>query len=183
MIASLTGIVQDRDDQSVVIDVHGVGFRVRTTPKIASDLIIGQSVVLLTHFHVREDAMEIFGFVHQEERAMFERLLSVSGVGPKVALSLLGALSLEHVTQAIEQGNAAILRSVAGVGSKTAERIIIDLRGKVTTHADDQGLDDIVGALTRLGYSAKEARDVARKVPSDGSPEERLKAALRLAGK
>ena len=183
MIAALTGIVRDRDDHSITLDVHGVSFAIRTTPPTSQRAVIGETLTLLTHLHVREDALELFGFIDRNERQMFERLLSVSGVGPKVALTLLGALSFEVLTSAIEKGNAAILRSVPGVGSKNAERSIVDLRGKLLITADQQGDDEIVSALIRLGYSSKEAREVARQVPTDSDAEQRLRAALQLLGK
>ena len=183
MIARLQGIVTDQEESSVVLDVHGVGFRVLVTPATNHQLVLGQEATLVTHLHVREDAMEVFGFLLNSERSMFDLLLKVSGVGPKLALSLLGALSIETLQQAIETGNAATLRGVSGVGSKTAERIIVDLRGKLVTLASDGASDDVADALVRLGYSSKEAREAARQVPPKESPENRLKAALRALGK
>jgi Holliday junction DNA helicase RuvA len=183
MIASLTGIVRVRHEQGITLDVHGVGFAIRTTSAVVEKTVLDQSATFTTYLHVREDALDLYGFLESAERDLFVRLLSVSGVGPKVALTLLGSLSFEQLTGAIEAGNAATLRSVSGVGSKTAERIIIDLRGKLTTHADDQGIDDLASALVRLGYSAKEAREAARSAPNDGTLEERLKTALRNLGK
>lgn len=183
MIARLQGIVTDQEESSVILDVHGVGFRVLVTPATSRQLTIGQEATLVTHLHVREDALDIFGFLLNSERAMFDQLLRVSGVGPKLALSLLGALSVEALQQAIETGNAATLRGVSGVGSKTAERIIVDLRGKLITPASDGGNDDVADALVRLGYSTKEAREAARQVATNLSSEERLKAALRQLGK
>ena len=183
MIARLQGVITDQEESFVVLDVHGVGFRVLVTPATSHQLQLGQTATLITHLHVREDALEIFGFLLNSERALFDQLLRVSGVGPKLALALLGALSVDALQQAIETGNAATLRGVSGVGSKTAERIIVDLRGKLVTPAESSAADEVADALTRLGYSAKEARDAARQVPTNLSAEERLKAALRQIGK
>jgi len=183
MIAALCGAVTSQGEDVLFLDVHGVQFLLHVTPRTNARYTVGQTVTIHTHLHVREDALDLFGFPDQTERQIFERLLTVSGVGPKVALAILGGLETETLAGAIEKGDASILRSVPGVGGKTAERIIVDLRGKLITQADDGGHDEVVGALTRLGYSQKEARDAARLVPADGSLEERLKAALRQLGK
>lgn len=185
MIASLTGSISARDERSVVIDLHGVGLRVFCLPRGIEQCVPGSSVTLHTHLHVREDAMELFGFLAPNELRLFEKLLTVSGVGPRVALGVLSAASVTELENAIARGDASVLTNVSGVGTKTAQRIIVDLRGKLESFdvTGDDGIASIMEALTQLGYSAKEARDAASATTADGTLEQRLKEALRKLGR
>ena len=185
MLAGLTGVLTDREDHSVVVDVHGVAFRVLVTSAVAAKATIGATISLVTYLHVREDALDLYGFQNAGERRLFERLLTVSGVGPKLALSLLGAMQPSDLEAAIDRGDAAVLQKVSGVGKKTAERIIVDLRGKMSSlnMADDTALSQLIDALTHLGYSVREAREAAQSTSSELTIEERIKAALRQLGK
>lgn len=185
MIASLTGIVTTRDEKSLVIDVHGVGLRVFTLPRTLEKLPPQTSATLLTHLNVREDALELYGFTAAGELRLFERLLSVSGVGPKVALGVLSAASASDLEAAIERGDSKVLTKVSGVGTKTAERIIVDLRGKLSDvqSSDDTTLSSVIDALVTLGYSSREAREAAVATPADLPVEARVKTALRQIGR
>lgn len=185
MIASLTGQVIQHDERGIVLDVHGVGFRIFTLPKVQADIPVGQSITVQTHLHVREDAMELYGFTEHAEVRLFEKLLTVSGVGPRMALGVLSAASVTDLETAIERGQSSILTKVSGVGKKTAERIIVDLRGKLESEdvIDDQSLSAVIDALVSLGYSSREAREVANATSPDLTVEERIKAALKRMGR
>jgi Holliday junction DNA helicase RuvA len=132
MIASLTGTITARDEKSVVLDVHGVGLRVFILPRTLEKLPLQTTATLVTHLNVREDALDLYGFMTAGELRLFERLISVSGVGPKVALGVMSAADASDLEAAIERGDSKVLTKVSGVGTKTAERIIVDLRGKLS---------------------------------------------------
>lgn len=174
-----------RDDKSLVIDVHGVGLRVFCLTRTIEQHPPQTSATLMTHLNVREDALDLYGFATSNELHLFERLLSVSGVGPKVALGVLSAASVSDLEVAIERGDAKVLTKVSGVGTKTAERIIVDLRGKLSDiqTMDDSSLSSVMDALVALGYSSREAREAATDTPADQSIAARVKAALRQIGK
>lgn len=185
MIASLTGTISARDDKSFVIDVHGVGLRVFALTRTLELHPPQTPVTVYTHLNVREDALELYGFATAGELRLFERLLSVSGVGPKVALGVLSAASVTDLEAAIERGEAKVLTKVSGVGTKTAERIIVDLRGKLSDiqTIDDTSLSSVIDALVALGYTNREAREAATATSAGQPVEARVKAALRQIGK
>ena len=132
MIARLTGKLVEKSGAASVVDVAGVGYLALHSLTTFEDLPeLGQPVTLLTHLHVREDALQLFGFSRAEERAAFELLLSVSGVGPKVALAVLSGLAPAAFARAVKDENLAALTRIAGVGRKTAERIVVDLRDRL----------------------------------------------------
>ncbi len=183
MIAAMTGLVRSFDGRSLHLDVHGIVFRLFVVPRSESAFVIGSTSTVSTYLHVREDAMELFGFVNDAECRFFEKLLSVSGVGPKLALSVMAAGSVADLEVAIERGDAAMLTKVSGVGNKTAQRIVVDLRGKLADlPTDDTALSSVIDALVGLGYSAREAREAAAATPADATSEVRLRAALRRLG-
>lgn len=184
MIAALRGTIIGQDDRSVLLDVHGVTFRIQVVPRETSHWAVGSEQQIQTVLHVREDAMELFGFPTHEERRLFERLVSVSGVGPRLALAVLSAGSVQDLEAAIERGDATLLTKVSGVGTKTAQRIVVDLRGKLSLAADgDTTLSSVIDALVGLGYSSREAREAAMNTVPEATPEERVRQALRRLGK
>lgn len=184
MIASLTGRVIAHDERSMVVDVHGVGWRVFVLPRAREQFPVGSETTMLTHLQVREDAMELYGFVHQAEHRLFAKLLTVSGVGPKVALSVLASAGVADLEAAIAKGQASALTKVSGVGTKTAERIIVDLKGKlVHEEAPDSATSTVIDALTSLGYTAKEARDAAAATSPELTIEQRIRQSLKRVGK
>lgn len=185
MIASLVGTVTSRDEKSLVVDVHGVGLRVFCLARTLEQYPPQTAVTLCTYLNVREDALELYGFATAGELRLFERLLSVSGVGPKVALGVLSAASVSDLEAAIDRGDAKVLTKVSGVGTKTAERIIVDLRGKLSDvqTMDDTTLSSVIDALVALGYTNREARDAAAATSAGQPIEIRVKAALRQIGR
>jgi Holliday junction DNA helicase RuvA len=190
MIATLHGKLQFRADDGIILNVGGVGFRVRVPVRILADLgAVGSEVQLFTHLHVREDDLSLYGFSSEDELRLFETLLTVSGIGPKVALGVLSAASSETLRLAIAQGNVEVLTTFPGIGKKTAQRLVLELKSKI----DVSGLgemgeltpadEDVMNALINLGYSAAEAARAAQAVPSSAkTTEERIRVALQNLG-
>lgn len=184
MIGYLTGRIVERSERWLMIDVHGIGFYVFVTPKTAEQFPTGETGTLRTHLHIREDNWELYGFANQPEQRLFQKLLSVSGVGPRVAMSVLAAANVEDLEQAINNGETQILTNVSGVGTKTAQRIIVDLRGKLAeVGTEDSSVTSVMEALMTLGYSNREAREAAAATSSSQTVEERIKQALKLMGR
>ncbi len=187
MIGRLTGLLVEKSPPQVLIDVGGVGYEVDVPMSSFYNLpALGERTTLLTHFIVREDAQLLFGFLTAAERATFRQLIKISGVGPRLALSLLSGLSVAELTQAVAQQQAARLVKVPGIGKKTAERLLLELKGKL---APDLGLPgnapasdahiDISQALIALGYSEREANAVLKTLPPDVGVSEGIKLALK----
>ncbi|HZQ06673.1 MAG TPA: Holliday junction branch migration protein RuvA [Anaerolineae bacterium] len=188
MIAFLRGKILFRTSDAVILDVNGVGYRVRLpTSTLVSLGEVGETVELHTHFHVREDDQSLYGFNTQDELELFEKLLSVSGIGPKVALGVLSAAPPSTIAAAISQGNLDVLTGIPGIGKKTAQRLVLELKGKVELGEEIPELapldQEVAATLINLGYSAAEAQRAARAVTSQGKTlEERLRAALQYLG-
>ncbi len=191
MIARLVGRVIETDEQSIVVDVGGVGLEVHVPAPLAASLSEGQEVRLYTHLHVRENELALYGFAEPAERQLFRMLLTVSGVGPKGALSLMSAMSATAIYRAIGEEEPGLLSRVPGIGRKTAEKIVLELKDKVPAvvgapevapalHALDA---DVIEALVALGYSVVEAQRAVQGLPPDVTDvSERLRLALsRLA--
>jgi Holliday junction DNA helicase RuvA len=188
MIATLEGRVEYRGNDSVIINVGGIGFRVYISGSTLSRLgAVKDKVFLHTHLHLREDNVTLYGFASNEELALFKNLISVSGVGPKLALALLSALSAEQVVMAITSGNTDVLSQAPGIGKKTASRLVVELRSKLEREWKDVALPpapesvDVIAALTGLGYSLTEATEAASKIPAskEVSLEEKIRMALQ----
>ena len=188
MIATLEGILEYRGNDSVIIDVGGIGFRVHISGSTSSQLgTVKDKVFLHTHLHVREDNVSLYGFASNEELALFKNLISVSGVGPKVALALLSALSPEQVVMTITSGNIDVLSQAPGIGKKMASRLVVELRSKLEREWKEVVLPlapesaDVIAALTGLGYSVTEATQAASKIPDSQelSLEEKIRIALQ----
>ncbi len=191
MIASLTGRVVAKDASGCVIDVGGVGFRVlMSTSAVAALPAEGREASGLTHLHVREDELSLYGFAEPLEREVFLALLSVSGVGPKVALAALSALRPEALLDAVAREDAAFIASVPGIGKKTAERIVVDLKDRFgsagvreAAAAPSTGVREAEQALLAMGFSAAEVATALKGY--DGPPddaESALKHGLRRLG-
>jgi len=192
MIACLRGKLQEKGLQSAVVDVGGVGYLVSVSLQTLAALPTeGEQVVLRCHTHVREDALQLFGFAEPEEQQAFELLITVSGIGPKLALTILSGMSVRDLLQAIAGGDHKRLQTIPGVGKKTAERIVVDLKdrcGKLEAAAPEGaprpgGVAEVVEALANLGYKKNQAeRAVERVLKRDGAgsmtAEDLLRAAL-----
>ncbi len=192
MIASLHGTLESLGGDGAVINVNGIGFRVYMPTSTLSSLgKIGGEVSLHTYLHLREDSATLFGFAAADELRLFQTLLGVSGLGPKLALAMLSAMSLEQLTMAIATGSTDLLTVVPGVGKKVANRLILELKDKIgagwiTTPGIQLAEEntDVLAALTSLGYSTSEASRAVASLPSDTelSLEEKIKLALQFSG-
>ncbi len=192
MISRLTGTIIDIGEKYVVIDVAGVGYKVACATDTIATLSDGQSASLYTYLAVREDALDLYGFTSMSERAFFEMLISVSGIGPKSALGILSTTNTETLAQAIGTGDTSYLTKVSGIGRKTAEKIVLELRDKMRANVDItkessstlRAESDIIEALKALGYSQNEARDVTKEIPATiVGTNARIREALRILGK
>jgi Holliday junction DNA helicase RuvA len=189
VIARLRGRPAGFDAEGLVLDVGGVGYRVLATPSAVRKAEDAEEVSLETHLHVREDALQLFGFASREERELFERLLAVSGVGPKVALAIVSGYSPAELRRAILLEDTALFESIPGIGKKTAQRVVLELKEKVgvleAVSAPHLGPGDghVVArdALVELGYSVAEAEERLAATDSELPPSERVRQALRAA--
>jgi Holliday junction DNA helicase RuvA len=192
MIARLQGKLEAIALDSVIVNVNGVGFQVfLPTSTLSTVGNVGKEVKLYTHLHVREDILALYGFGSADELRLFEILTAVSGIGPKLGLSLLSAMNTDQLTMAIATGNADLLTTVPGVGKKIAARIVLELKDKIgsgwiTTAITEvaQENTDVLGALISLGYSAAEASRAVASLPKTKglSLEEKIKLALQYFG-
>ncbi|GAA2528300.1 Holliday junction branch migration protein RuvA [Rarobacter incanus] len=197
MIASLTGTVQAARLDSAVIECNGVGYLVYATPATLSQWPVGQSVTAHTSLVVREDSMTLFGFADSDERATFERLQTVSGVGPRLALGMLAVLTPDAIRAAVDQENLTALQRVPGIGKKSAQRLVLELAGKLgpsdgavapvaaIAGAAHGVADAVVDALVGLGWSVKLAEDAVAAVAAEnpaGSTADLLRAGLKYLG-
>lgn len=189
MIGYLEGTVKEARTGRLILLVGGIGYEISCTKQLLLSLPQGTPAAFWIHTHVREDALSLYGFAHEEELRFFELLLTVSGVGPRSALAILDTASTQTLRTAIAKGEGEYLRKVSGIGRKTAEKIVLELRDKVgagseETHSAMRGDEEALEAMQALGYSHAEARDTLRKVPASitGSSE-RLRAALKLLGR
>jgi len=189
MIGFISGSVKAVVRDTVIIAVRGtegaIGYRVHTPTATLAKASEGDTLSLWTYLAVREHAHDLFGFESREELQWFELLLSVSGIGPRSALSVMNSADIKTLETAIVQNNPSVLGRAFGIGKKTAEKIVLELKEKVepSEHTNSTGSDgEVVEALVSLGYSLKEARDTARALPKDmEGTEARIREALRIA--
>lgn len=190
MIGKLTGVVSGKQgDGTTVIEVGGVGYCVRTPLSVI--LADGERLSLFIHTAVRDDAIDLYGFTGEEDLSFFRLLMSVSGVGPKTALSIMGVSDSSALKRTIASGDASALHKVFGIGKKSAERIVVELKDKLQLETGVHELSgasggdaEVVEALMALGYSSSECRAALRTLgaPAGESVKERLGAALRQLG-
>lgn len=185
MIAQLTGTAVQTTRNPMVIDVHGVGYAVHVPQPLLSSTPAGSAVTVLTHTYVREDALMLFGFSAHSELTLFQLLLSVSGIGPKTALSVMDR-GVTAIHRAITSSDVAFFQEVPRLGKKNAQKIIIELKSKLGSTSELDLSDDgqlqgneLVDALLAMGFDRKEAAAAAKRTPSEGTLESRLKLALK----
>lgn len=190
MIATLSGIISEKFTDAVVLDAHGVGYGVQVTVEDYGRLQTGEKAKLYIHEHIREQSYDLFGFVLRDTQQLFEQLLGVKNVGPKVALAVLDIGTAPAVRGAIAAGDVKVLQSAKGVGKRAAEQIVVELRDKVGLVATDtaEGIvgrpgimsgDEAVEALISLGYSPQDATVALKSIDTSLSTEERVKLALK----
>ncbi len=192
MIVSISGVVQKIETKSLTILVGGVGVRV-WIPATVLDAVdrVGQSVILHTFLIWRENAIALYGFGSEGELELFELLLAVSGIGPRLALAVISTLSPEVLTAAVLREESAVLQRVPGIGKKTAQRIMFHLGDKLKVDQFGAGISaltdvdtEVIAAMTALGYSVVEAQTAVQRLPRDSSPqlEDRVRLALKILG-
>lgn len=179
MYAYITGTIEEADLNGVVIDNNGIGYYIQCPSNVMNSVSVGQNSKVFTYQHVREDAIILYGFLTKEDRTMFLRLISVSGIGPKIALQVLSSLTASDLAVILVGGDANALTKVPGIGKKTAQRIILELREKVdndelVTSTIQRGtvpqstmISDAIYALAALGYSSQEASKAVESVARD----------------
>ena len=194
----LNGKIAEKTPTAVILDVNGIGYEVRVSLSTFSSLPnLGETVKLFTHFIVREDLQALYGFATEEEKEAFKLLISISGIGPKLAITLLSGVTLPELKRAIQEKNIPVLTAISGIGQKTAERVIIELKdkigkaevsaGKELIHdagVSDQMVEDSVSALVSLGYTKQKAKEAIQKtlkamLGKKPSVEEIIRAALK----
>lgn len=182
MLAYLSGVIQtvQLDKKYLVVVVNQLGYKVFVPASLFEQYSVGNTVELYLHEVVREDVNDLYGFLTQTDLAVFEQLISVSGVGPKVGLALLSALSANAIVQAISQGDRTLLTQVSGVGKKIADRLIVELKTMDVVPVQDSSTQEIVAALQQLGYSTNEIRTVVQQIDRASEIEQQLKQALAL---
>lgn len=191
MIYSLSGKLIGKKEGFIVIDVAGVGHKVAMPTKAYQDLpTLGQPLQVFCHLHVREDALNLFGFLKENDLDFFERLITVSGVGPRSALAVMAIAPTEQLMAAVNEGDAELLTKASGIGRKTAERIILELKGKLLVLKSAEMVKimesdlDLEEALVGLGYSRQQAKKAMSQIdPLIKGLELRLKAVLKLLKK
>lgn len=189
MISTLEGTVSELLGDVIVISVNGVGYGVNVTLEDHSQLKVGSKTKLYIYEHIREVSHDLFGFCKLDTKDLFEQLLNVNGVGPKMALAILNLGSSNEVRTAIAGGDTKFIQAASGVGKRVAERVVVDLKDKVglvagdTDHLFTSGSlaiqDEAVQGLVALGYSVQDAQVALSKVDTKLSTEERIKAALK----
>lgn len=189
MISLIKGEIKYIGEEFLEIMSGNIGYKVFSTPKTLGGYSSGQEVEVFTYLHVRENALDLYGFNTREERDFFEVLIGISGIGPKGAIGILSAAPLDLLKKAIASGDTSILTRVSGIGQKTASRIIIELKDKLpgVDSDGDEGLregGDMIDALVGLGYTRSQAQQALRELPEDiKGIENKVKEALKILGK
>lgn len=180
-----------RGDKFIIIDTNGIGYKIFVIPETLKKARGKEEFSLWTHLHVRETALELYGFMEYAELELFDLLISISGIGPKSALGIIGMAPIDTLKQAISIGETTYLTKVSGIGKKTAEKIIIELREKLGGADFMEGgsgmlkeEQDVLQALQSLGYSLREAREALKQIPKEiEGTNNRIKEALKMLGK
>jgi len=193
MISFLRGKVLNKGRGFIIIEVNNIGYKIFVSQTVYTELEIGQEIEFYIHQYVRQDSLDLYGFKSLEELELFELLLSITGIGPRSALSVLTIASVENIKESIIRGDSSLLTKVSGIGRKTAERVILELREKISdqelairnrTSGTRMVRGDEIDALMALGYSLQQARDALRQVDeSINDSGERIREALKKLGK
>lgn len=188
MIYSISGVLKYKREGFIVIEQGGVGYKIFVSPRTLHQLPpVNKEVLLFIYPAIKEDAFDLYGFLNEADLNLFEKLVSISGIGPKSALAVMATASAEKLTAAISEGKTDLLTRVSGIGQRTAERVIIELKNKLPAVGDSGIIEsmevdnELEEALTGLGYSKTEARKVISRLQSKSKRlEDRLKEALRI---
>jgi Holliday junction DNA helicase RuvA len=190
MISYIKGKIQYVGVNSIELNVNDIGYKIFVTANILNKAKVGQEMEIFAYQNVREDAIDLFGFASREEQGMFEKLISVSGIGPKTALNALSVAKIDEIESAIISGDASVLTKISGIGKKTAERIVLELKNKYKGLSEVGGKiiqtedGDVIDALVGLGYSMDQARNALRQIDKNiKGTEKKIKACLQLLSK
>jgi holliday junction DNA helicase RuvA len=194
MIAYIKGKILNKRKNYLIVDVRDIGYQIYVNPTLFAEVMTGQPIELYLHQYIKEDALDLYGFKSLEELEMFELLISISGVGPKSALGIMGIANADVLSSSIARGDSSLLTKVSGIGRKIAERIVLELRDKIATLSFEHTAEgtqasmsvqsDELDALIALGYSLQQSRDALRQVdPSIVKSGERIREALKMLGK
>ncbi len=173
MIATIEGIIKIKKENFLILENNGLGYKIFVSLNLLLDCKQGAQLKLFTHQHVREDALQLFGFKTWEEVELFEKLISISGVGPKTGLNVFSIASVVDIKSAIVNEDPSILKKVSGIGAKTAERIVLELKNKISILVGQAGIktaeelnvdSDVIDALVSLGYSSRQAQEALRNI-------------------
>ena len=182
MIGFVRGLVHAYDVDYVLIDVNGIGYRINFNHP--ESLSLGKEMTIYTYQNVREDEISLYGFLSLQEYDLFVKLISVKGLGPRIASSILGRASIENIVKAIEDGDVEFMKRMPGVGNKTASQIILDLKGKLVSNdndIEDDRLKEVQDALKQFGYKPQEIKPVMKALRNEnGSTDELVKKALKM---
>lgn len=170
MISQLSGTINHKDERFFVVSVNGVGYKVFATSDTIEKIPLSKPITIWTHLVVREDALDLYGFLNKDELDFFDLLISISGIGPKSALSILNLATIATLKKAVISGDSGYLTKVSGIGKKNAEKIVLELKDKLTASDSDGKAahlhnSDSLEALKSLGYNEREAREALKKVP------------------
>lgn len=182
MFYSLSGKIQKKFSKSLVLQVGGIGFLVHAISPDLDKINIGGEVMVYTHFHVREDQMSLVGFLNEEYLSVFEKIISVSGIGIKAGISILSSITPQTVKDAVDQGKPEIFEKISGIGKKTAQKIVLELRGNIDFNRNEaeEEVPEAEEALISLGFTKKEAQEALRKIdPSITTVEEKVREVLK----
>lgn len=188
MIGKLSGTISELTDSTLLLETGGVGYVVHISPDTAAELSNQTEASLWTHLAVRENSLDLYGFLDQTTLHFFTLLITISGVGPKSALAILSVASVEELKEAVRENNPSYLTQVSGVGKKSAQKIVLELKDKIgdTSDTGDTTLKDnteAIEALRSLGYSTQEARETLRNIPREiTETSERIREALKKLG-
>ncbi len=190
MIGSLRGKIILKTEKFILVETGGVGYKVNVSPDLLSkSKKVGEEIMLFIHTHVREDSLDLFGFLSLEELELFEMLINVSGIGPRSALAILSIATIPTLRRAISTGDTSYLTKISGIGKKTAEKIVIELRDKMGAGAEGerngmslQGELDALEALKSLGYSQNDAREALKKTFGSSDINTKIREALKILG-
>jgi len=184
MISFLQGTLFEKSKNNITVLVGGVGYKVFTTSKVL-EIENNSSLNLYCYSHIREDQFTIFGFLEKKEMALFENLISVSGVGPKTALSVISTLGHDKTIKSIQTADVVALQSVSGLGKKSAQKIVVDLQNKIgkvdeLDLSTSKEIEDVVLALVSLGFRESEINSVTKEIDKGLGVEEQIKLALKM---
>jgi Holliday junction DNA helicase RuvA len=185
MIGSVNGKIVLKTDKFLIIETGGIGYKVYVSPETLLKTKDNTDIFLWIHTHIKEDTMDLYGFSQYKELEFFEMLISVSGIGPRSGLVILGIASVATLQKAISTSDTAYLTKISGIGRKTAEKIVLELRDKVTKEEIGGSLQvelDVLEALKTLGYSQVQARDALKKVSSEADTNTKIREALKILG-